>query len=126
MKGTLGLVANIVWVVLAGWELLLAWWLVAVLVCLTVVGIPFGVQLFKIGLYAAWPFGRRAVVVDDSPLGAVGNLLWVVLIGWWLALAHIVAAIVVAITIIGLPAAWVNLKLVPVTFMPFGRQVVEL
>jgi len=64
--------------------------------------------------------------VDPNPLGAVGNVLWVVLIGWWLALAHIVAAVAVAITIIGLPAAWVNLKLVPVAFMPFGRRVIEV
>ncbi len=123
--GTLRLIANIVWVVVAGWELLLAWLFAALLVCLTIVGIPFGTQLFKIGLYAAWPFGRRAEVVDPNPLGAVGNVLWVVLVGWWLALAHVVAAIAVAITIIGLPAAWVNLKLVPVTLMPFGRRVVE-
>lgn len=123
---TLRLVANIVWVVVAGWELLLAWWLAGLLVCLTVVGIPFGVQLFKIGLYAAWPFGRRAEVVDPSPLGTVGNVLWVVLAGWWLALAHLVGAIAVGLTIIGLPAAWVNLKLVPIAFMPFGRHVVEV
>ena len=118
-------VANVVWLVLAGWELLVAWWVAGLLVCLTIVGIPFGVQLFKIGLYAAWPFGRRAEVVDPSPLGTVGNVLWVVLIGWWLALAHVAAAVVVALTIVGLPAAWVNLKLVPIAFAPFGRQVVD-
>ena len=118
-------IANVVWLVVAGWELLLAWWFAGLLVCLTIVGIPFGVQLFKIGLYAAWPFGRRAEVVNDSPLGTVGNVLWVVLIGWWLALAHVVAAVAVALTIVGLPAAWVNLKLVPIAFAPFGREVVE-
>ena len=122
--GLLRGVANVVWLVVAGWELLLAWWFAGLLVCLTVVGIPFGVQLFKIGLYAAWPFGRSAKVVDPSPLGTVGNVLWVVLIGWWLALAHVVAAVAVALTIVGIPAAWVNLKLVSIAFMPFGRRVV--
>ena len=117
-------VANVVWLVVAGWELLLAWWFAGLLVCLTIVGIPFGVQLFKIGLYAAWPFGRRAAVVDSSPLGTVGNVLWVVLVGWWLALAHIIAAVAVGLTIVGLPAAWVNLKLVPLAFTPFGRDIV--
>lgn len=118
-------VANVVWLVVAGWELLLAWWFAGLLVCLTVVGIPFGTQLFKIGLYAAWPFGRRAEVVDASPLGAIGNVLWVVLAGWWLALGHLVGAVVVGLTIVGLPAAWVNLKLVPIAFMPFGRRIVQ-
>lgn len=123
--GALRTIANIVWLVVAGWELLLAWWFAALLVCLTIVGIPFGTQLFKIGLYAAWPFGRRAEVVRSNALGTVGNVLWVVLIGWWLALAHIVAAVAVALTIVGLPAAWVNLKLVPIAFAPFGREVVD-
>lgn len=122
--GALRTVANVVWLVVAGWELLLAWWFAGLLVCLTIVGIPFGVQLFKIGLYAAWPFGRRAEVVHSNALGAVGNVLWVVLVGWWLALAHLAAAIAVALTIVGLPAAWVNLKLVPIAFTPFGREVV--
>ena len=123
--GVLRAIANVVWLLVAGWELLLAWWFAALLVCLTIVGIPFGTQLFKIGLYAAWPFGRRAEVVNPSPLGTVGNVLWVVLVGWWLALAHIIAAVAVALTIVGLPAAWVNLKLVPIAFAPFGREVVE-
>jgi len=118
-------IANVVWLIVAGWELALAWWLAGVLVCLTVVGIPFGTQLFKIGMYAAWPFGRRAEVTDASALGTVGNVLWVVLVGWWLALAHIVAAVAVGLTIVGLPAAWVNLKLVPIAFTPFGRRIVE-
>lgn len=118
-------VANVVWLVVAGWELLLVWWFAALLVCLTVVGIPFGTQLFKLGGYAAWPFGRRAEQVDGNALGAVGNLLWVVLVGWWLALAHLVGAFFVALTIVGIPAAWVNLKLVRVAFMPFGRRIVQ-
>lgn len=117
-------VANVVWLVVAGWELLLAWWFAALLVCLTIVGIPFGVQLFRIGLYAAWPFGRRTTEPDPGALGVVGNVLWVVLVGWWLALAHVLAAVAVALTIVGLPAAWVNLKLVPIAFTPFGRRVV--
>ena len=118
-------IANVVWLVVAGWELLLAWWFTGLLVCVTIIGIPFGVQLFKLGLYAAWPFGRRTVVVEQDALGTLGNVLWVVLVGWWLALAHIVAAVAVALTIVGLPAAWVNLKLVPLAFAPFGREVVE-
>jgi uncharacterized membrane protein YccF (DUF307 family) len=118
-------IANVIWLIVAGWELALAWWVAGVLVCLTIVGIPFGTQLFKIGAYAAWPFGRRAEVTDASALGTVGNVLWVVLVGWWLALAHIVAAVAVGLTIVGLPAAWVNLKLVPIAFTPFGRRIVE-
>lgn len=126
MSGPLALVANLVWLLVAGWSLLLAWWFAGVLVCLTIVGIPFGVQLFRIGAYAAWPFGRRTEVVDDSPLGALGNVLWVLLVGWWLALVHVASAVALAVTIVGLPAAWVDLKLVPIAFMPFGRRVVEV
>ena len=123
MKGPLGVVVNIVWLVVAGWSLLVAWWLAAALVCLTIVGIPFGVQLFRIGLYAAWPFGRTTVQQGGAVSG-VGNVLWIVLVGWWLAAVHIVSAVLLAITLVGIPAAIVDLKLVPIAFAPFGRRVV--
>lgn len=121
---TLRVIANILWVVLVGWELAITWWVVGAVLCITIVGIPFGVQLFKLGLYAAWPFGRTTVD-EGSGVSAVGNVLWVVLVGWWLALAHLVASLALAITLVGIPAAWVALKLVPVAFTPFGRRVVD-
>ncbi len=125
MKGPLGLVVNIVWLVVAGWGLLLAWMFAAFLLAITIVGIPLAVPLARIGLYAAWPFGRTTVVDPDrGAVSGVGNALWIVFVGWWLALVHIVSALGLAVTIVGLPAAWVDLKLVPLAFAPFGRRVV--
>lgn len=125
MSGPLAVIANILWLLFAGWSLLLAWWLAALLVCLTIIGIPVGIPLFRIGLYAAWPFGRYTVR-EPGPVSTVGNVLWVVFIGWWLALVHVVSAIALAVTIVGIPAAWVDLKLVPMAFAPFGLRVVEV
>jgi uncharacterized membrane protein YccF (DUF307 family) len=117
---------NIIWFVLSGLWLALGYAVAGVIACLLVITIPFGLQAFKLAGYSLWPFGR-AVVRNPSVGGAsaVGNLLWLVLFGWWLALSHIVAAFFCAITIIGLPLAVANIKLVPVALWPFGRDVVD-
>ena len=98
-------VLNIVWLVLAGFWLAIAYAIAGILLCLTIIGIPFGVQSFKLAAYALWPFGR---VLVPSPtrlkgLSVVANILWFVLAGWWLALAHLVTGILLCLTIIGHP-----------------------
>jgi uncharacterized membrane protein YccF (DUF307 family) len=116
---------NILWLLLAGLWLALAYCLAGVLACLLIVTLPFGLQAFKIASFAFWPFGRTLVKKDSAGAGsALGNILWLILFGWWLALAHIVTAFVQAITIIGLPLAAANVKLVPAALWPFGREVV--
>ncbi|MCP9490219.1 MAG: YccF domain-containing protein [Solirubrobacteraceae bacterium MAG38_C4-C5] len=122
----LRLVFNVIWLVLSGFWLFLGYALAGIVMCLLIVTIPFGLQAFKLAGFALWPFGR-SVVFEPGRSGAsvVGNVLWVVLAGWWLALLHIGSAIALAVTIIGLPLAWADLKLVPVALLPFGSEVVD-
>jgi uncharacterized membrane protein YccF (DUF307 family) len=117
---------NVIWFLLAGWELALAYFIAGVLLLIPIVTIPFAVASFRIGAYALWPFGRT--VVDKPTAGAgsaIGNVLWVILAGWWLALAHIITAIPLFLSIIGIPLALANLKMIPVSLMPLGKATVR-
>ena len=116
---------NIIWLVFAGFWLAVGY-AVAGLVCFVlIVTIPFGIASFRIAAYALWPFGREVV---DSPtsgvLSTVGNVIWLVVAGIWLAIGHVVTAVPLFISIIGIPMGWANLKLIPVSLMPLGKQVV--
>jgi uncharacterized membrane protein YccF (DUF307 family) len=116
---------NVIWVVFSGFWLFLAYLFVALLWCITIIGIPFGVQSFKLGLFALWPFGRAVVKRPSSGgLNVVMNVLWVVLSGLWLAIGHLLTGIVLCITIIGIPLGLGNFKLVPLAIWPFGREIV--
>jgi uncharacterized membrane protein YccF (DUF307 family) len=95
--------------------------------CLLIITIPFGLQAFKLAGFMLWPFGRTVVRRRDAGAASViGNVLWIVLVGWELAIGHIVTAFLLAITIIGIPLAAANLKLVPISLLPFGRVVVPV
>lgn len=119
------LLLNIVWLILSGLWLAIGYAIAGILMFLLIVTIPFGVQSFKLAGYSLWPFGRAVIKRPDAGAASVvGNVLWFLLAGWWLALGHIVAAALLAITIIGLPLAVANLKLVPIALLPFGREVV--
>ncbi|AXK44273.1 YccF domain-containing protein [Brachybacterium saurashtrense] len=125
MRSLLALILNIIWLLTAGWSLFLGYLLAGVLACLLVVTIPFGIASFRIAGFVIWPFGREVVDTGRGGVGgALGNVLWFVIAGWWLALGHVVTAVMQAVTIIGIPLAWANLKLIPVTCFPFGKQVV--
>lgn len=116
---------NIIWFVLAGWELFLAYLLFGALACVFIVTIPAGVACFRIAGYVVWPFGR--IVVDKPGAGAgsaLMNIVWFVVAGVWLAAGHILTAAAQAATIVGIPVAIANIKLIPVTCFPFGKQVV--
>jgi uncharacterized membrane protein YccF (DUF307 family) len=116
---------NIIWLLFAGLWLALAYALAGVLLLLPIVTIPFAIASFRIGGYALWPFGRT--VVDRPTAGAgsvVGNVIWVLLAGWWLALGHVVTSIPLFVSIIGIPLGWANLKLIPVSLLPLGKEVV--
>ncbi|MCV2394022.1 YccF domain-containing protein [Actinotalea sp. M2MS4P-6] len=116
---------NVIWLVLAGAWLALGY-VVAGLICvLLVVTIPFGIASFRIAAYVLWPFGRT--VVDRPDAGAwstLGNVVWLLVAGWWLALGHVVTAIPLFVSIIGIPMGWANLKLIPVSLLPMGKQIV--
>ncbi|MFF8385697.1 YccF domain-containing protein [Streptomyces kanasensis] len=119
-------ILNLIWLVLSGFWLFLGYLAAGLLLCVTIIGIPFGVAAFRIGGYALWPFGRT--VVDRRDAGApsfVANVLWLVLAGWWLALGHIVTGIALCVTIIGIPLGIANFKLIPVSLLPLGKDIVS-
>ncbi|QKW08554.1 YccF domain-containing protein [Streptomyces sp. NA04227] len=119
-------ILNVIWLVLSGFWLFLAYLLAGLILCITIIGIPFGIASFRIAGYALWPFGRTTVERPDAGAPSlVGNILWIVLAGWWLALAHITTGIVQCLTIIGIPLGFANFKLIPISLMPLGREVVS-
>ena len=121
---------NIIWLLFGGLEAGLAWWVAGVLAALTIVGIPFAIAAFRIGAFSFWPFGREVVDRPETDearklLILVGNIVWIVLGGIWLALAHLVFAFLLAITIIGIPCAVQHLKLARLSLTPYGKMIVN-
>ena len=127
------LLLNVLWVVLGGWYMALGWLIAAIVMAITIIGLPWARAAFNIAWYALLPFGQTVVPRDDytgrgdlgtGPLGVLGNLIWLVFAGWWLALGHLVTAVALAVTIIGLPFAWAHLKLAGLSLAPVGRSIV--
>lgn len=117
---------NVIWFVLCGFWLAVGYVFAGVICCILIVTIPFGLASFRMANYALWPFGRQLVKRDDAGVAsAIGNVIWIIVAGWWLALAHVTTAIALAMTIIGIPLAIANLKLIPVSLVPLGRVIVE-
>ena len=119
-------VLNVIWLVLAGFWLAAGYLLAAILLAITIVGLPFAKQSLKLARYALWPFGWALV---QSPtrfraLSTVGNVLWFVLAGWWLALVHVVSGVALCLTIIGIPLGIADFKMAGAALVPFGRTVV--
>ncbi|KZS59994.1 YccF domain-containing protein [Mycobacterium ostraviense] len=121
------LILNVIWLVFGGLWLAIGY-LVAALVCfLLIVTIPFGFAALRIASYALWPFGRAIVDKPSAGTGALlGNVIWVLLFGIWLAIGHLVSAVAMAATIIGIPLALANLKLIPVSLVPLGKEIVPV
>ncbi len=121
------LIGNIIWFVFAGLWLAIEYFLVGILMCILIVTIPFGLQAFKLGSFALWPFGKTLIKRPDAGApSAIGNVIWVILAGWWLALSHLVTGVLLCITIIGIPLGLGNFKLIPVSLLPFGREIVPI
>jgi uncharacterized membrane protein YccF (DUF307 family) len=117
---------NILWFFLAGWELFLGYVIAGLVAFVLIITIPFGVASFRIAGYVVWPFGRTVVRKPSAGVGsAIGNVIWLVLFGWWLALIHVVTGLLLAITIIGIPFAIVHVKLAGLALRPYGKDVVE-
>lgn len=129
------LILNILWLFLGpGIVAGLLWLLAALLMAVTIIGLPWARACVTIALFTFWPFGREAVDRADatgredigtSPLGTAGNIVWFVLAGLWLAIGHVAAAITLGLTIIGIPFAWQHLKLAHVSLFPIGKSIVE-
>ncbi len=117
---------NVIWLILSGLWLALGYAIAGIIMFVLIVTIPFGIQAFKLAGYSLWPFGRTVVKrADAGGASVLGNVLWLLLAGWWLALAHLATAFLLAITIIGLPLAMANVKLIPAALWPFGREIVK-
>jgi len=121
------LLLNILWLVLSGFWMFLGYMLVGALWCITIIGIPFGIASFRIGLFALWPFGRTVVTKPTAGVGSgIGNIIWFVLSGLWLAIGHALTGALLCITIIGIPLGLANFKLIPVSLWPLGRDIVPV
>jgi uncharacterized membrane protein YccF (DUF307 family) len=121
------LVLNVIWLVLAGFWLAVSYLFAAVLLAITIIGLPFAKQSVKLAGYAFWPFGRTLIQSPgrSKSLSVIGNILWFVLAGWWLALEHLIAGALLCLTIIGIPLGVGSFKMASAALAPFGREVVK-
>jgi len=117
---------NIIWFLFGGLWLSLGYALAGVLFFILIITIPLGVASFRMARYALWPFGRAVIPQPDAGTGSVVlNVVWILLAGWWLALGHVTTAVAQTITIIGIPLAIANLKMIPISLVPFGKEIVR-
>ncbi|MDA0634269.1 YccF domain-containing protein [Nonomuraea sp. MCN248] len=117
---------NVIWLVFAGLWLAIGYALAGIICCILIITIPFGIASFRIAAYALWPFGRT--VVRDPQAGAlslVGNVIWCVVAGIWLAAGHVITSIPLFVSIIGIPMGVANIKLIPVSLLPLGARIVD-
>jgi uncharacterized membrane protein YccF (DUF307 family) len=114
-----------VWLICGGLPAALAWLVAALIMAVTIIGLPWSFAAFRIALYTLLPFGNEMRSRPDAGvLSTLGNIVWFVLAGWWLALAHLILAVSLAITIIGIPFAWAHLKLAGASLAPVGKEIV--
>jgi uncharacterized membrane protein YccF (DUF307 family) len=127
-------ILNLIWVLLGGFIMAAAWFFVGLLAAISIVGLPWARACFNIALFSLWPFGREAVPrqlltgredIGTGPLGLIGNVIWLLLFGVWLAIGHLTAAVACGITIIGIPFAFQHVKLAGISLMPIGLTVVD-
>lgn len=117
---------NVLWLVLAGFWLALGYIAAGIICCILIITIPFGIASFRIAAYALWPFGRTIVRKRGAGAGSlIGNVIWIIVVGWWLALGHLTTGIALCITIIGIPFGIANFKMIPISLMPLGHDIVE-
>jgi uncharacterized membrane protein YccF (DUF307 family) len=121
------LILNVIWLIFGGLWLAVGYLLAAIVCFLLIVTIPFGFAALRIASYALWPFGRTIIDKPGAGTGTlIGNIIWLVLCGIWLAIGHLVSAVAMALTIIGIPLALANLKLIPVSLVPLGKEIVPV
>ncbi|MEU1283160.1 YccF domain-containing protein [Kitasatospora sp. NPDC005856] len=118
-------ILNVIWLLFCGIWMAIAYVIAGIICCVLIVTIPFGIASFRIAGFIIWPFGRTTVEKPGAGAAScIGNVIWLVFAGWWLAIAHLVTSIPLFLSIIGIPFGWANLKMIPISLMPLGREVV--
>jgi uncharacterized membrane protein YccF (DUF307 family) len=121
------LILNVVWFVLAGVWMAIAYAIAAVICFVLIITIPFGIASLRIAMFALWPFGKTIVKRPDAGIASgIGNVIWLIVCGWWLAIGHLVTGVLLCLTIIGIPLGLANFKLIPVSLLPMGREIVSI
>jgi uncharacterized membrane protein YccF (DUF307 family) len=121
------LLLNVIWFVFAGVWMAIGYAFAALIMFVLIITIPFGVAALRIGIFALWPFGKTVVRRADAGAGsAIGNVLWFLLAGWWLIIGHLVTGVLLCLTIIGIPLGLANFKLIPISLLPLGRDIVSI
>jgi len=119
------LILNLIWLILCGWWIAILYFLAGIIAFILIITIPFGIAAWRIASYALWPFGRSIVRRPSAGIGSlIGNIIWIILLGWELALGHLFAGIALCLTIIGIPLGLANFKLIPISLLPLGVQIV--
>jgi uncharacterized membrane protein YccF (DUF307 family) len=120
------LILNVIWLVLCGWWMAVLYCLAGLVCAVLIITIPFAVASFRIASYVIWPFGRSVELRRDAGIASViGNLIWIVVVGWWLAVGHLTSGILLCLTIIGIPLGLASFKLIPISRLPLGVRVVS-
>jgi uncharacterized membrane protein YccF (DUF307 family) len=119
-------ILNVIWLVLCGIWLAIAYALAGLVAFVLIITIPFGIAALRIANYVLWPFGRTTVPRREAGVGSlIGNIVWIILFGWWLAIGHLVTGVVLCLTIIGIPLGLANFKMIPISLLPLGVQIVD-
>ena len=120
------ILGNIIWLIFGGFAIFLEYILAGLALCVTIIGIPFGIQAFKLGMLALWPFGQKIEYMDYAPgcLYTIVNILWLIIGGIWISLTHLLFGLLLFITIIGIPWGKQHFKMVSLALTPFGRRLV--
>jgi uncharacterized membrane protein YccF (DUF307 family) len=120
----LRLILNVIWLVLCGWWMAILYFLAGLVAFILIITIPFGIAAWRIGGYVLWPFGRQIEVRRDAGIGSlIGNIIWILLLGWELALGHLISGIALCLTIIGIPLGLANFKIIPISLLPLGVRI---
>ena len=121
------LILNVIWLVLAGFWMAVGYAVAGLICCVLIITIPWGIASFRIANYALWPFGREVVDKPGAGTGSLlGNVIWIIVAGLWLAIGHIITGIALCVTIIGIPLGVANFKLVKVSLVPLGKEIIEV
>jgi uncharacterized membrane protein YccF (DUF307 family) len=119
------LLLNVIWLVLSGFWMAIGYLVAGIICCVLIITIPFGLASFRIANYALWPFGRTIAPRRDAGAASfVGNVIWIVFAGWWLAIGHLVTGLLQCVTIIGIPLGIANFKMIPISLVPLGSEIV--